>query len=119
KAGSLSRGEWVAFCDQDDVWLSNKLQVAARQIRRHPRVLLVTHPAILVTEELRPTGEIAWPSSNRRYPRLSLSPWRSGMGCGQVFRSFLVREIPYSSRFIVDTATGRKAPHDDWILKIS
>jgi len=29
KAANLCSGKWIGFCDQDDVWLPNKLEVVA------------------------------------------------------------------------------------------
>jgi glycosyltransferase involved in cell wall biosynthesis len=118
KAASLCEGEWIAFCDQDDGWLPQKLEVVADAIRRHPEIVLVSHPAEFADEALRPTGQIAWPSPERLYRRLS-RPWRGGMGCGQVFRSSLVRDIPYERRFIMGISSGEAASHDYWIAKLA
>lgn len=120
KAASLCEGDWIAFCDQDDVWASQKLERVAEAIRRRPEVLLVAHPAYITDNEGRPTGEIAWPSRDRVYRRLTHNPWRSGMGCGQAFRAMLVKEIPWDLRFMIDPHRPEvTSPHDDWILKLS
>lgn len=119
KAAKLCKFEWIAFCDQDDYWRSNKLQAVSREINTHPEAILVAHPALLVDESLTSLGKTAWPSKYRVYRKFGLSPWRSGMGCGQVFRSFLVTDVPTDNRFLVSVANGRKSPHDDWILKLS
>lgn len=120
KAASLCEGEWVAFCDQDDVWAPEKLERVAGVIGKNPDVLLVAHPAYLTDADGRPTGEVAWPSPERRYRRLEHNPWRSGMGCGQVFRAMLVKEIPYDRRFrLAPDRPEAVSPHDDWVLKLS
>lgn len=118
KAAKLCEGDWTAFCDQDDSWLPEKLEVVAAAIRRHPEVVLVTHPAELVDEALQPTGETAWPCRERISPRYSCL-WHGGMGCGQIFRSFLIREIPFERRFIRDLMPRRVTPHDDWVARLS
>lgn len=118
KAARLCEGDWTAFCDQDDSWLPEKLEVVAAAIRRHPEVVLVTHPAELVDEAMQPTGETAWPSPERLCPRLSFV-WRPGMGCGQIFRSSLVREIPFHRRFLVELTPPSVSPHDIWVARLS
>lgn len=118
KAAKLCEGDWTAFCDQDDSWLPEKLEVVAAAIRRHPDVVLVTHPAELVDEALRPTGDTAWPSAEMLCPRLSYV-WRHGMGCGQIFRTSLVREIPYHRRFLMELAPPLVSPHDVWVARLS
>src|SRR5690349_15385572 len=32
KAAALCQGDWIAFCDQDDIWLPHKLETVARHI---------------------------------------------------------------------------------------
>lgn len=120
KAASLCEAEWVAFCDQDDRWAPEKLALVGQAVGRDPEVLLVQHPAYLTDERGEPTGEVAWPSEERTYRRLGHFPWRSGMGCGQVFRTWLVREIPHDDRFMIDPERpSTTSPHDDWVLKLS
>jgi glycosyltransferase involved in cell wall biosynthesis len=43
KAASLCEGDWIAFSDQDDIWLPHKLATVSR--RFNDGVLLVLHPA--------------------------------------------------------------------------
>src|SRR6516165_6563427 len=35
QAAALTTGKWIAFCDQDDIWLSQKLERVAGTIARH------------------------------------------------------------------------------------
>lgn len=43
KAARLSRGEVIAWSDQDDVWMLEKLAVCAMEFDRDPEVVLVAH----------------------------------------------------------------------------
>lgn len=54
------RGDWIAFCDQDDVWLPNKLADAASAIERTPGCCMVLQNAWLCD------GALA--SLNRKFP---------------------------------------------------
>lgn len=119
KAASLCTGDWIAFCDQDDVWKETKLEKVQNAITKDDSLLLVTHPAELIDERGASLNLIAWPSKRRRYSKFELSPWRSGMGCGQVFKACLVKEISYTQRFLTDLNKGSVSAHDDWVLKLS
>ena len=56
KAANLCSGEWIGFCDQDDFWLPNKLEVIASQIAAVPSLLMVMHSATCSDENLVPLG---------------------------------------------------------------
>lgn len=56
KAASLCEGEWIAFCDQDDVWLAHKLAVMMHAAGRYPSANVIVHSAELVDADLRPSG---------------------------------------------------------------
>src|SRR5690242_8630981 len=48
QAASRCTGDWVAFCDQDDVWLPSKLARCAEAIESAPADLgLIVHGAIV------------------------------------------------------------------------
>lgn len=38
---SLATGEWIAFLDQDDIWLPDKLAIQVAALRRHPEAGLM------------------------------------------------------------------------------
>jgi len=52
---SGSRGDLIAFADQDDVWLPEKLQVCLRSLQQYGADLVV-HAADVVDANLRPVG---------------------------------------------------------------
>lgn len=58
KAAKLCTGDWVAFCDQDDVWLPNKLIDAARAIEQHAEVSLILQNAHLCNANLTQRGRL-------------------------------------------------------------
>ena len=47
-------GQWIAFCDQDDVWLQNKLARLSLVIDRCPgnELMLVAHTSLVANENL-------------------------------------------------------------------
>lgn len=50
KAASLCVGDVIAFCDQDDIWLENKLSTCSKYFSDH-NVTLVVHSAHTITQE--------------------------------------------------------------------
>ena len=54
------RGDWIAFCDQDDVWLPNKLADASGAIERTPGCCMILQNAWLCDDALV--------SRNRKFP---------------------------------------------------
>lgn len=84
-AGAVSRcaGEVIALCDQDDVWLPDKLARFEFEFARAPKVGLVFTDAEVVDEALRPAGYSLWQKLNfgdRERERLR---------CGQGFDALL------------------------------
>ena len=53
------RGDLIALCDQDDVWLPGKLQAAADFLAAHPELPAVCSEATLVDESLQPLADDA------------------------------------------------------------
>jgi hypothetical protein len=56
QAASLCSGDVLAFSDQDDVWLPDKLSCCLAEFEADPDVLLVVHGARVVDEKLTDLG---------------------------------------------------------------
>ncbi|HWE06164.1 MAG TPA: glycosyltransferase [Rhizomicrobium sp.] len=108
-------GEWIAFCDQDDVWLPRKLARCARGIERGPADLkLVAHNATIIFEgESRRYLKTFWRGADYR-PRLGLPPHWSCAGFTQVFRRDLLTILPDPAARAL-RAKGVRDGHDAWI----
>jgi glycosyltransferase involved in cell wall biosynthesis len=108
-------GNWVAFCDQDDVWLPQKLARCAMGIERGPPDLkLVAHNAIIMFEgESRRYPKTFWRGADYR-PRLSLPPHWSCAGFTQVFRRDLLTILPDAAAHAL-RQKGVRPGHDYWI----
>lgn len=57
---SLCTGRIIFLCDQDDVWLSNKLEVMSRLIDDSSQMSGSFTDSLLVDDELRPLGRTHW-----------------------------------------------------------
>ncbi|MGH9872607.1 MAG: glycosyltransferase family 2 protein [Pyrinomonadaceae bacterium] len=60
RAISSCAGDLIALCDQDDVWLADKLARFAVEFARAPEVGLVFSDAEVVDEDLSPAGYTLW-----------------------------------------------------------
>lgn len=50
KAIGLVTGDYVALCDQDDVWYDNKLETFLKTLKKEPTIMAFMHDALLVDE---------------------------------------------------------------------
>jgi hypothetical protein len=62
RATSLRSGDLVFFCDQDDVWLPQKVNTLLEALRSNPGADYVFSDALIVDETLRPMGYTMWES---------------------------------------------------------
>lgn len=94
RAASLCKGDWIAFCDQDDVWLPNRLSDVQRGLERNPGVALVVQNAYLCDERLAHEGRL-FPARMEpgRYPPQSQFGFWVWPGFLQTFRADLLRAI--------------------------
>jgi len=52
----LAAGELIAFCDADDIWESDKLELQVRLLESHPNYGLVYADSLIIDEQGAPTG---------------------------------------------------------------
>lgn len=117
QAASRCIGDWIAFCDQDDVWLPTKLSRCAREIASGPPDLgLLIHGAIVGDAQLREISRTYWPEPGV-YDRLALPPNFFVQGFREVIRRSLLHEIPFEDRRI--PWIGESEAHDVWVYLIA
>jgi rhamnosyltransferase len=94
KAARLCTGDWIAFCDQDDVWLPAKIATVERYASKRG-VLLIVHSAESVDKTLTPTGT-RYPDFPRYgvYRQLQLPTWWIVEGFVMAFRADLMLVLP-------------------------
>jgi glycosyltransferase involved in cell wall biosynthesis len=119
QAARRCTGDWIAFCDQDDVWLPTKLQTCADAIARHgPDLRLIVHEATVVDEDLKRTGALYGRSTDELHAALSLPPEWFCLGLTQIFSAQLVRDLPISPRLSFPWHRHREA-HDVWVALLA
>ena len=120
RAASLCDGDAIAFCDQDDVWLDRKLEVAGAALER-PGVTAVLHRVRVVDDQLR---EVAppWPAMPRagvvpplRFTGLHLD----APGMALLFRRSLLDLADPARRPHSRYNTAARMMHDEWVMVIA
>lgn len=116
RAVGLCGSELIAFCDQDDVWETEKLEVMER-LFRDPDVLLAYHNAAVIGRDGRSLGHLYEDlSGEQRFAPLAPHPWRLVPGYTQVFRRTLM-EYSFLHPASIDAYwPAERLAHDQWYL---
>jgi glycosyltransferase involved in cell wall biosynthesis len=114
RVAKLCKSELIAFCDQDDIWEPNKLQIMQREFA-DPRVLLAFHGASLINKSETKMGRIhARRKDKIHYKPLALPPNMIIPGFSQVVRSSLVRFTRLHRISADPYHPDQRMPHDLW-----
>lgn len=110
------RGDWVCFCDQDDVWAPNKVAHVESVIQAHSDLKMIVHSAQLTDEGLVPSGGL-FPSFSRFrvVPPLANPPMSAQLGFALTFRRDLLVDIPVDDRPCDPNIPHRRQSHDQLI----
>lgn len=100
------QGEYIALCDQDDVWLPHKLETAVSCLERDPAVQVAFSDATLADDALRPLARTLWQAMRLR--RRERACFRAGRGL----------ELLFSRTLVTGAATVLKAGFRDQLLPI-
>jgi hypothetical protein len=113
QAAAMCSGDFVAFCDQDDVWHPSKLACCSDLLRTSGAMLLI-HRNLVVMEDLTRTRRQI-PSFKRSIttPPLRVQPWMLVPGNAMVF-SRKVLEFDSSRRPRGLGRDGAPMTHDEW-----
>jgi rhamnosyltransferase len=119
KAARLCTGRWIAYCDQDDVWLPEKLATVERNMDV-PAVMLIVHSAELVDRSLASTG-VRYPDFRRRRvcDRGQLPTWWIVEGFVMTFRSELIPCLSGRGAEEVDSPRSKPQGHDAAVCRLA
>lgn len=111
---SESRGEYIAFCDQDDIWANDKIEKCVACLKQNESVLVATDRKI-IDEKGIVRCESVRHSMSKKY-----ECWRSGDDIG--VRNFFVTCAPgmclvVKGEFVRSTVPfSNLTGHDKWII---
>ena len=120
KCANLCRGDLIAFCDQDDIWLKDKLAVQSAHFERSSSTLMSYHNATLVDQTGRTLLRKLYRDTNVRFLRLdNTNKYMMSYGFTQMFR----RDLLLFSSFMPQTM-NRFVPdeimtHDHWFCLLA
>jgi glycosyltransferase involved in cell wall biosynthesis len=118
QAASRCSGDFIAFCDQDDVWLRSKLQRCAELLLASSATLLI-HRNVVATENLTPTRRRI-PAFRRSFTAgaLSVQPWFIPPGNAMIF-SQSVLGVDFTRRPRSRSREASPMTHDEWTYFIA
>lgn len=115
RAAGLCRGELIFFCDQDDIWLADKIE-RMRAVFADPRVLLGYHNAILVDDTGHGDALLYDDDAQRSaLAQTPMPPWHYTLGFTQAFRRSLLTHDRLWIRSLDHMTPGVMA-HDQWYI---
>jgi glycosyltransferase involved in cell wall biosynthesis len=121
-AASECSGDWIAYCDQDDVWLEGKLGQIADVVETVPDVGMVSHSALQVGEGLERLKGVPRHPDHRGFtvtPPLRNPPMRAHPGFSCVFRRSLFEAVPFADRPRHKFDPDLREPHDNFVYNIT
>lgn len=113
RTAARCRGRYVAFCDQDDVWLPEKLERSVAAMEAEDAVLC-GHDAWLVDASGARLGRFAHRRQGGTFAPLTLPPWGVFFGFSMVVRRDALEALPASARGTDPITPKRKLAHDRW-----
>lgn len=108
---SQCTGDWIAFCDQDDVWLPQKLKRFATAAIADPVVDFIVCENILLDASLERRLPRGFSVAGARWMPLT-SPVRIHDGHRMAFRRHYI-QLPWENRPV--SIDGKVLSHDRWI----
>lgn len=108
KAASLCVGDLIAFCDQDDVWMEQKLRVCARFFS-DPEVLLVAHSARILLDSSESDHLFPHFGKTGIFNQGTSNPFSFVYGFATIVRGELLKAVPVTPR------PARISGHDQWV----
>ena len=120
QCAKLCHGDLIAFCDQDDIWLKDKLSTQTAHFLQHSNTLLTFHNAALIDHNDLQLGRTLYTEHRARCFSLNnISKYAISYGLTQMFR----RELLLFADFMLDVKNmfipGEMITHDHWFFLLA
>ena len=112
-AASRCAGDLIAFCDQDDLWMSSKLEICSREFQ-DPDVLLCVHSGELFGHGVAAGAKCPGYDKRRVFNPLTIYPLLSSYGFAMLIRKTLLTITNNGSR-VPSNAWEAHLAHDKWM----
>jgi glycosyltransferase involved in cell wall biosynthesis len=113
KATSLCRSEYIAFCDQDDIWLPEKLATVQLHLEKNRPTLLQHGYRIIDSEGTIISGPLTYEHLERD------APWVHSYGLNQVFHRSLLEFFDLWELSEDHFHTDERMAHDQFVSFLS
>lgn len=118
-ASSKAKGDWIAYCDQDDIWRDDKLETCGRFFKLED-VTLIAHQAELIDGVGNKIGAFNQGiTATRVRPPLFYDVWGTFWGFSMVFRRSVMQVIQPDRRFLDYIQPDHLIAHDRWAFFLS
>ena len=114
------KGDVIAFCDQDDIWLPNKLERIEKEFNESPSIEYIISNAIIIDQNSMNLGYTLW--EQRGFNKY----WQDKFLKGNQFEVLMSRNIVTGMTTAISkriAAFGNKKPdnvfHDAWYIYIA
>lgn len=113
-AAQIATGDWIAFCDQDDIWRPEKLERIAA-FTEDPRVTMIVHQAALIDPAGANVGAFNQGiAETRRQKPLHYGLWDTFFGFSIVVRREVLEWVAPTERFVDFIDPRHRIAHDRW-----
>ncbi len=113
-AAARCEGRYLAFCDQDDIWLPEKLERCVDAMETTD-ALICGHDAWLIDAAAQRIGRLAHLRRGNVFEPLTLAPWGVFFGFATVIRRDLLDDLPAAERGPDNIDPRRLLAHDRWV----
>ena len=119
KCAALCKGDWIAFSDQDDLWLPDKFKKIAQVIQKYAgdELVMIGHTSYIANVNLELTGQKLPNFKDDAYiKKCSNFGFYCIVGFSMVFRSRLIHDIDRTQRPRMHQKNATyPSGHDQWI----
>ena len=113
-AAARCEGRYVAFCDQDDIWLPEKLERCVDAMEKAD-ALICGHDAWLIDATGKRTGRFVQRDRGGVLEPLTLAPWGVFFGFSTMIRRDLLDDLPAAARGPDNIDPRHLLAHDRWV----